>query len=91
MNQSMANYNNYSTLLNIVRASRSEPLLFVAVTQANPNLTLTGNAAVPAFTFSPYHLAMNVVSGNNATAAASDSMQIQPLDDPGRGKQCSHP
>jgi hypothetical protein len=83
MNTSMANYNNYSTLLNIVRASQHEPMLFVAVTQASPNLSLVANMAAPGFTFNPFHLATSTIGGNSASATASDSMQIQPLDDPG--------
>jgi hypothetical protein len=82
MNLSMADYNNYSMLLNIVRASQHEPLLFVSVTQASPNLSFGANVAAPSLAFNPYHLATNTISGNTATATASDAIEIQPLDDP---------
>jgi hypothetical protein len=82
INTSMANYNNYSTLLNIVRASQNEPMLFVAVTQGSPNLSLAANVAAPGFTLNPFHLVTTTIGGNSASATASDSMQIQPLDDP---------
>jgi hypothetical protein len=83
MNRAMAAYNNDAILLNIVRASQYEPLNFVAVTQGSPNLSLVGNIAVPGLTFNPYHLATSTINGNTASATASNSMQVQPLDDPG--------
>lgn len=82
MNLTMADYNAYATLLNIVRASQHEPLNFVAVTQGSPNTSFTGNAAAPSYTFAPWHLTQQVVGGNTATGAVSNALTVQPLDDP---------
>jgi hypothetical protein len=82
MNTSMAEYNQYATLMNIVRASRYEPLNFVAVTQGSPNTSFVGNAAVPNLTFNPYHLATSAITGNSVSSTASNTLTIQSLDDP---------
>lgn len=82
LNESIADYNAYSILLNIVRASESEPLNFVAVTQASPSTGFTGNATVPTFTFMPYKLASYGISGNSITGTTSDALTVQPVDDP---------
>jgi hypothetical protein len=83
MNATIGNYNNHAILLNIVRASKDEPLTFVAVTGGAPNTSLTGNAAVPAFTFAPWHLTQYAISGNTGTAAASNILAVAAVDDPG--------
>ena len=83
LNESIADYNAYSILLNIVRASESEPLNFVSVTQASPNTSLMGNAAVPTFTLSPSVLTSYTTPGNSAQATTSDALTVQPVDDPG--------
>ncbi len=83
LNESIADYNGYSILLNIVRASEAEPLNFVAVTQGSPNTSYQGNAAVPTFNLSPYALTTYSTPGNSVQATASDALTVQPVDDPG--------
>ncbi|MGA2129738.1 MAG: hypothetical protein ABSG76_26700, partial [Xanthobacteraceae bacterium] len=83
MNATIGSYNSYAILLNIIRASNNEPLNFVAVVGGAPNSTLTANAAVPTFTFSPWHLSTYATSGNSASASASNILAVSAVDDPG--------
>lgn len=82
LNESIADYNAYSILLNIVRASESEPLNFVAVTQASPNTSLQGTAGAPSVTFAPYKFTGYGFSGSSIQGTMSDALTVQPVDDP---------
>lgn len=85
MNATIGDYNNHAILLNIVRASQSEPLTFVAVTGGAPNTVFTGNAASPTITFSPFGLTSTVIGPTTASATgqASNILAVAAVDDPG--------
>jgi hypothetical protein len=53
MNRALTDYRNEATLLNIVRASRSEPMNFVALTGATGHTTLGGSQGFPTITVGP--------------------------------------
>jgi len=83
MNASMSDYNSYAILLNIVRASKNEPLNFVAVTGGAPNTSMAGTLTAPALAFNPYHLATNTIGGNSTSTTASNILAVSAIDDPG--------
>jgi hypothetical protein len=76
----MADYNNDAILLNIVRASQYEPLNFVAVTQTSPNMSIA--SGLPVFNMTPKELASWTWGNNSLSGSVSDSLTIQPIDDP---------
>ena len=84
MNTTIGDYNSHAILLNIVRASKSEPLTFVAVTGGAPNTVFQGNAAVPTFNFSPFTLTSWALGPTSASAMgqASNILAVAAVDDP---------
>ncbi len=80
INRAMAEYNNDAILLNIVRASRYEPLNFVGVTQTSPNMSIS--SGLPVFNMSPKELTSWTWGNNSLSGSVSDVLTIQPIDDP---------
>jgi hypothetical protein len=92
MNVAMTDYRNEATLLNIVRASRNEPMNFVALTGATGHATLGGTQGLPTVTFGPdipvitatTKIPRNYAFGpNSINEAASVDFTVSLLDDPG--------
>jgi hypothetical protein len=54
INRGVADYYNESILLNILRASKSEPLAFVSVSSVTGHNTVTGNIGFPTITVGPH-------------------------------------
>ena len=54
MNESVASYYSEAILLNVIRASRSEPLSFVSLSGLTGHNTITGNVGLPAITIGPH-------------------------------------
>lgn len=54
MNEGVANYYSEAILLNVIRASRSEPLSFVALTSLQGHNTINGGVGLPAITLGPH-------------------------------------
>jgi hypothetical protein len=54
MNEGVANYYSEAILLNVIRASRSEPLSFVSLTTLQGHNTINGSVGLPAITFGPH-------------------------------------
>jgi hypothetical protein len=92
LNRTMTEYRDTATLLNIVRASRNDPMNFVALTGTTAHGTLTGNEGLPSFIVGPHTAvtaaapavpARNWTFGpNSLTESASNDFTISVLDDP---------
>jgi hypothetical protein len=88
LNRTFTDYRDLSTLLNIVRASRNEPMNFVVMTGTTGHGTLTGNEGLPTFIVGPGTPAApvnarNFVFGpNTLSESASNDFNVSVLDDP---------
>jgi hypothetical protein len=88
LNRTFTDYRDMSTLLNIVRASRNEPMNFVVMTGTTGHGTLTGNQGLPTFILGPGTAAAPVAArnfsfgGNSLTESASNDFNVSVLDDP---------
>jgi hypothetical protein len=91
LNRSMTDYRNAATLLNIVRASNSEPMDFVALTGATGHSTFNGSQGLPTFIIGPHTagtatnpvVARNYVFGpNSIQESAGTDFNVSLLDDP---------
>jgi hypothetical protein len=72
---------NQELLLNIVRASRYQPLNFMVITQLNGGQTETLNTGLPTITFGPAQTAAQhqFPISNSVTSAATGGYQTNPL------------
>jgi hypothetical protein len=91
LNDSITDYRNISTLLNIVRASRNEPMNFVALTGATGHATFNGSQGLPTYIIGPHTaataanpvVARNYVFGpNSIQESAGTDFNVSLLDDP---------
>jgi hypothetical protein len=88
LNRTLTDYRNTSTLLNIVRAGRNEPMNFIAMTGTTGHGTLTANEGLPTFVVGPGILAAPVskrnytFGPNTVSESASNDFTVSVLDDP---------
>jgi hypothetical protein len=89
LNRTFTDYRNNSTLLNIVRASRNEPMNFVAMTGSTGHGTLTASEGLPTFVVGPGIVAAPVskrnytFGPNTVSESAGNDFNVSVLDDPG--------
>jgi hypothetical protein len=86
VNRNATDYANDATLLNIVRATLSEPLTFITITGLDGTQSATGNLGLPTFTLGP-HLASSPrnfgIGPNSLSRTNSNTFHISVVDDPG--------
>ena len=91
MNRGVANYYSEAILLNLIRASRSEPLAFVSLSGVTGHNTIQGNIGLPSITVGPHTPvvppgvvpARNYTFGPNSTGATvSNDFNASVVDDP---------
>ena len=85
-NRSAARYANTAEFLNVIRASRFEPLNFVTFSSATGHNTLSGNLGLPSVTLGPGQTAVQhtyTFGPNSTTRSAQNDFILTNVDDPG--------
>jgi len=85
INQNAADYANNAELLNLVRASLSEPLTFVSITGLDGTSSATASVGFPTFVFGPHGTSPRDFNfgPNTAGRTNSNTFHVSVVDDPG--------
>lgn len=85
INRDTTDYNNLATLLNIIRASRAEPLGFFTVAAINTTDSATANLGLPSIIFGP-NLPTTprqfIFGPNSVSRMGNNTVTFAPIDDP---------
>ena len=84
VNDSVAEYYNEATLINILRAANGEPLIDVSLSQVQGHNTMTGTMAVPTVNYGSHQTAaqhIQVFGPNSLSRTASNDFTMNTVDD----------
>jgi hypothetical protein len=84
VNDSVAEYYNEATLINILRAANGEPLIDVSLSQVQGHNTLTGTMAVPTVNYGPHQTPAQHIQAfgpNSLSRTASNDFTMNTVDD----------
>jgi len=85
VNRDATQYSNNALLLNVVRASLSEPLTFITITGLDGTASTTGTLGLPSIIFGPHAATSpkNYAFGSNSTSRTnSNTFHVSVVDDP---------